>query len=91
MPRTDEWLALPGVFTAASVPIRLLGDRYAIKKATKTWGETVVDKGKVLEAWAKVVSAALAAGRAVTAFANNHFAGYAPASAEGLAEMVKAE
>jgi len=36
------------------------------------------------------VAAALAAGRTVTAFANNHFAGYAPTSAEGLAEMVKA-
>ena len=42
-----------------------------------------------MEDWAKVVRAALASGRAVTAFANNHFAGYAPASAEGLAGMVK--
>jgi hypothetical protein len=42
------------------------------------------------QAPAKVVAAALAADRSVTAFANNHFAGYAPTSAEGLAEMVKA-
>jgi uncharacterized protein YecE (DUF72 family) len=136
MPRPEEWLALPGVFTAPSVPIRLLGDRYAIEKITdrrsrdqaapsgpgssalgsrfarsaegwarsrggaprrggagsgcvKTWGETVLDKGKVLEAWAKVVRAALASGHSVTAFANNHFAGYAPKSAEGLAEAVR--
>ena len=89
MPRPEEWLALPGVFTAPSVPIHLLGDRYAIEKVTKTWGETVLDKGKALEGWAKVVRAALASGRAVTAFANNHFAGYAPASAEGLWEKVK--
>jgi uncharacterized protein YecE (DUF72 family) len=32
MPRPEEWLALPGVFTAPSVPIRLLGDRYAIER-----------------------------------------------------------
>jgi uncharacterized protein YecE (DUF72 family) len=89
VPRPDEWLAIPGVFTAPYVPIRLLGDRYAIEKVTKTWGETVIDKRKVLEGWAKIVKAALAAGRSVTAFANNHFAGHAPASIEGLAEAVQ--
>jgi len=71
MPRPKEWLKIPGIFTADIVPIRLLGDRYAIEKITKTWGETVVDKQKVLDAWAKVVAAALGQGRSVTAFANN--------------------
>ena len=89
MPRPKEWLDIPGVFTAGTIPIRLLGDRYAIEKVTKSWGETVLDKRMVLKAWAKIVAEALGSGHSVTAFANNHFAGHAPASAELLAELVR--
>jgi hypothetical protein len=54
-----------------------------------TWGGDGAGQGEGREARAKVVRAALASGRSVTAFANNHFAGHAPASAEGLAEVVR--
>jgi hypothetical protein len=89
MPCPQDWLKIPGVFTADTVPIRLLGDRYAIEKITKTWGETVLDKGSVLQAWARIVAEALGHGHSVTAFANNHFEGHGPASAGMLAELVQ--
>lgn len=89
MPAPEAWAKIPGVFTAATVPLRLLGDRYGIEKITKTWGAVVVDQRTRLKAWAKVAGEALGKDLRVTAFVNNHFAGHAPASAEDLAKLVR--
>jgi uncharacterized protein YecE (DUF72 family) len=89
MPKPSAWSRIPGVFTARHVLVRLLGDRYAIEDITKTWGKTVLDKGGVVRAWAQVIAQALDLGCDVTAFANNHFSGYGPDSAELLFESVQ--
>lgn len=90
MPRPLEFGKIEGVFTSDLAIIRLLGDRYAIEKITKQWGETVIDKTRTIEDWASVAKAAMRDGVTVAAFANNHFAGYAPESIETLAKMVEA-
>ena len=86
------WMPPPagyrGMFTATTVPVRLLGDRYGIEKITTKWEKVVVDREDRLREWANLIRAALDEGRDVQAFANNHFAGYAPATAARLAELV---
>lgn len=88
MPPPEGWLALEGGFTADFLPIRLIGDRHGIEKITKTWEKVVVDQRARVRAWAKVAQAALRAGYDVNAFANNHYAGHGPKTAEMLAEFV---
>ncbi|MHC5081479.1 MAG: DUF72 domain-containing protein [Planctomycetota bacterium] len=88
MPSPQQYLEEEELFTADFVPIRLLGDRVAIEKITKSWASVVVERTPRLRAWAEVIRAALASGREVTAFANNHYAGYGPATALLLAELV---
>ncbi len=80
--RADE------LFTAGTVPIRLLGDRYNIERQTKTWDRTVVDCTERLNWWAQIVRYAMAKGLPVSAFANNHYEGHAPSTAQRLGEFV---
>ncbi len=91
MPGPAECLARIGeLLTSDTVPIRLLGDRYGIEKLTKTWDKTVVDREERLQEWATLIKHGLAQGLRVSVFANNHYAGHAPATARRLAEMVPA-
>lgn len=73
--------------TADFAYVRLLGDRRGIERITKSWGDTVVDRGAEILAWTGFFRE-LAAGLPdveVWGFANNHFAGHAPATARLLA------
>ena len=90
MPSPEKYMEMEGIFTASYVPIRFLGDRYAIEKVTKTWEKSVVDKSDRLKRWAEVIKHALASGLDVNAFANNHYEGHAPDTVHQLVEMVKA-
>lgn len=89
MPSPAEYLAqLDELVTTDFLPIRLLGDRYAIERVTSTWNRTVMDREPQLADWALLIRRALEQTLYVSAFANNHYAGYAPATALRLAEMV---
>ncbi len=72
--------------------VRLLGDRYGIEKVTKEWGETVVDKSSRVSEWAQVLRGLAQRGdtRQVFVFANNHFAGHAPATCAALRDALAA-
>lgn len=88
MPAPPAYLAIPGIFTADFVPIRLIGDRHGIEKITKTWEKVVVDQRARVRAWAQVAERALREGYDVNAFANNHYAGHGPATANQMNEFV---
>lgn len=79
-----------GMTTADFAYIRLLGDRRAIEERTKTWDRVVEDRGERLDAWSAVIEeiAARHAVRSVLAFANNHYAGHAPATCRDLARRL---
>ena len=82
MPRPWELKEQFDLVTADFAYVRWLGDRKGIEKQTKTWDKTIVDRQADLENWAKflkemVLNKKL---RKILAFANNHYAGYAPAT-----------
>jgi len=89
MPFPEEQIQL-GMVTTDFAYLRLLGDRYAIEKKTKTWGATVEDRSERLGRWAQIIrSIASRSGlRDVYAFSNNHFAGHAPATCIELGRLV---
>ena len=69
-----------GMVTADFAYVRLLGDRYAIEKKTKSWEKIVEDQGERLDDWAEAIDAIgrRPGMRDIYAFSNNHYAGHAP-------------
>lgn len=88
MPGPREYGRNEGVITADFVPIRLIGDRRGIEKVTTTWNAVVVDREERLGEWAELIRDALRKGLDVQAFANNHYAGFGPATARRLTELL---
>jgi uncharacterized protein YecE (DUF72 family) len=88
MPRPHEYLKMEEALTADFTVVRLLGDRKGIEKVTKKWDRVVEDKSERIAAWAEVIRAVVGKGVTVQAFANNHFAGHAPATIAELAGAV---
>jgi uncharacterized protein YecE (DUF72 family) len=66
--------------TTAWTYIRWLGDRKAIEKLTTTWGKPVVDRTKELTTWVDYCYEIRKRGVVIFAYANNHYAGHAPAT-----------
>ena len=84
--------------TADGTYIRWLGDRKSIEEQTATWGKTVVDRMVELTSWVDYCYQIMKRGVLIYAYANNHYAGHAPATIEhfrnlwrarGLAEIGK--
>jgi len=78
MPRTGEWLAKADSITTDFTYIRWLGDRKGIEELTKTWDKTVIDRKSDIQEWVEACRNFLKRKIRVFAFANNHYAGYAP-------------
>lgn len=87
MPTPQSYLGTPEWRTGRFAYLRLLGDRYGIEKITKTWNRTVLDQGWRLDSWARWIREQLDQGE-VWVFANNHFAGFAPATIDSLKERL---
>lgn len=84
-----EWFNRLDPITADFAYIRWLGDRKGIEKQTKTWDNTVLDRTGELREWVSVVYKINDRGIPVFAYANNHYAGHAPASVELFRELWK--
>ena len=82
MPRPAEWFTKLDPITADFSYIRWLGDRKSIEEQTKVWDKTIVDRRNDLREWVNVVYKVTGRGIPVFAYANNHYAGYAPATVE---------
>lgn len=75
---------------AAFAYIRLLGDRPRIEKITRTFDHEVLDWDEHLERWVEVLLRLSQRQVPTFVFANNHFAGHAPATIRRLAKRYDA-
>jgi uncharacterized protein YecE (DUF72 family) len=66
--------------TADWTYIRWLGDRKGIEKQTTTWDKIVVDRTTELSSWVDFCYQIRKRGVMIYAYANNHYAGHAPAT-----------
>jgi uncharacterized protein YecE (DUF72 family) len=74
--------------TADFAYARLIGDRQAVDRRTKTFDRLVLDKTASLERWSVVLRDLLERVPKVYVFANNHYAGHGPATIRALADLV---
>ena len=75
--------------TADFTYVRLLGDRKGIEKQTKTWDKVIVDRSKELRSLVDVCQQAMKRGVSTFVYANNHYAGHAPATVEQFLKLWK--
>jgi uncharacterized protein YecE (DUF72 family) len=66
--------------TADFTYVRWLGDRKGIEEQTKTCDKTIVDRRAALARWVDYCYQTTRRGIKVYAYANNHYAGFAPAT-----------
>lgn len=57
-----------------------MGDRKGIEEVTKTWDKVVVDRTQQLSSWVDYCYQIKKRGVTIYAYANNHYAGHAPAT-----------
>ena len=86
MPHGDEVERLQDPVTSHFAYIRLLGDRQIIEAVTTSWGKEVLDRRPRLERWADLLARLLARDVPTLVYANNHYAGHAPATVLRLKE-----
>src|SRR6266851_3363060 len=77
--------------TADWTYIRWLGDRKSIEEQTTTWDRTVVDRTSELSSWVDFCYQMRKRGVIVFAYANNHYAGHAPATIKQFQELARAK
>jgi uncharacterized protein YecE (DUF72 family) len=89
MPRPSELNFDP--ITADWTYIRWLGDRKGIEAQTTTWEKTVVDRTTELSSWVDYCYQIRKRGVLIYAYANNHYAGHAPATIEQFRNLWRAK
>jgi uncharacterized protein YecE (DUF72 family) len=75
--------------TADFVYARLIGDRHATEMLTTTFDRIVVDTSERLSRWAELLATFDQKVRESFLFANNHYAGYAPATIRELERLLE--
>jgi uncharacterized protein YecE (DUF72 family) len=87
MPGITELASRLDPITANFTYVRWLGDRKAIEEQTKVWDKTIVDRRAALSRWVDYCYQTTRRGIKVYAYANNHYAGYAPATVALFLEL----
>ena len=87
MPRPAELFAKMDPLTADFTYIRWLGDRKGIEEETKVWDQVIVDRRPQLLEWAEICRRITKRKIQILAFANNHYAGHAPATVEMFRQL----
>ena len=77
--------------TADWTYIRWLGDRKTIEERTTTWDRVVVDRTAELTSWVDFCYHMRKRGVIVFAYANNHYAGHAPATIKQFQQLWQAK
>lgn len=88
MPHPDELTGKLDLLTTDFTYVRLIGDRKAIDALTTTFDKIVVDQTARLTRWSALLRDFLARIPEFYVFANNHYAGYGPATIRTLMEMI---
>lgn len=87
MPHGDQVMEWFDPITTDFSYIRLLGNRQEIEEITRSWDKEVIDRNEQLQRWAEVLKRLAEREVETYVFANNHYAGHAPATAKRLSEM----
>jgi uncharacterized protein YecE (DUF72 family) len=87
MPGPQELFRKIDPITADFTYIRWLGDRKEIEKITMVWNKTVVDRTAELKSWVDVCQKIQKRGISQYVYANNHYAGFAPATIEQFRQL----
>jgi uncharacterized protein YecE (DUF72 family) len=77
--------------TADFAYVRLLGERKGIETLTTTWNKTIVDRTAELQSWVSVCEKIQKRGITQYIYANNHYAGFSPATVELFRSLCKAK
>jgi uncharacterized protein YecE (DUF72 family) len=82
VPRPWEMKEKFDLLTADFAYVRWLGDRKGIEKVTKNWVKPIVDRSGDLKSWVDLLKQMVNTRKILKlfAFANNHYAGHAPAT-----------
>ncbi|MBS1260858.1 MAG: hypothetical protein MAG453_00174 [Calditrichaeota bacterium] len=84
MPHGDEIAERHDPLTVDWAYIRLLGDRKKIEEVTTNWNREVVDHAASLTRWANLLRQMRTRASRILVYANNHYAGHAPATIRRL-------
>jgi uncharacterized protein YecE (DUF72 family) len=80
MPRPWELKEKFDLITAEFTYIRWLGDRKGIEQQTKMWDKVIVDRRADVQNWVDFIRKFVPRNIKLFAWANNHYAGHAPAT-----------
>jgi len=89
MPRPAKLFESFDPITASFSYIRWLGDRKGIEERTKSWDAVIVDRTSELQEWVEIVRKVHKRRIQIFAYANNHYAGHAPATVELFRDMLR--
>ena len=87
MPRPAQWFEKFDPITADFTYVRWLGDRKGIEEQTKVWDKVIVNRSHELQEWAEILGKVHKRRFQIYAYANNHYAGYAPATVEMFLDL----
>ena len=87
MPTIQELTKKLDPVTANFTYVRWLGDRKGIEQQTKSWDQTILDRRPALSHWVDYCYTTTHRGIKVFAYANNHYAGHAPATVALFLEL----
>jgi len=87
MPRPAQWFEKFDPITADFTYVRWLGDRKGIEAQTKVWDKVIVDRRAELSEWAEILGKVHKRKIQIFAWANNHYAGFGPATVEMFQEL----
>jgi uncharacterized protein YecE (DUF72 family) len=82
MPQPAEWFERFDPITADFTYVRWLGDRKGIERETKIWNKVIVDRERELSEWVAALERVARLRIPIYVYANNHYAGYGPATVE---------
>jgi uncharacterized protein YecE (DUF72 family) len=88
MPHPADLARELDLVTADFTYARLIGDRKAVEGKTETFDRIVVDQSARLERWADLFQDLMPRVRDTFVYANNHYAGFGPATIRDLARRV---
>jgi uncharacterized protein YecE (DUF72 family) len=91
MPHPADFAAQIDLVTADFAYARLIGDRKAVEAKTETFDRIVLDQSSRLDRWAELLRGLRSRVRETFAYANNHYAGFGPATIRELARKLAEE
>jgi uncharacterized protein YecE (DUF72 family) len=87
MPRPKQLFDRFDPITTDFTYVRWIGDRKGIEQETKAWDRVIVDRSADLAEWVEVLKTVHNMKIQILAFANNRYAGFAPATVEMFQDL----